>query len=537
MASIFISYRQADAKAWAITLGDELARAFGEHCIFLDKDALHAGNWREQIRRELKRCKVMVVVIGPRWLTIADEKNRPCIQLGNDVHRQEIALALSRSRVTVIPVLVDEASMPRPDQLPSDLRRLTDQQARRIGDTRARRMADFALLIKDIEFVGGLRPVAQSSKQNAAGRGSRPGGEQRIVGSPVEIDVSLHSPQSEKDNPLGVAESEYEVSYAATMDRGDLTIVPRVGYLDRLAGQGPIRSANYWHSPFEDAFALPSLDIKVVNNSGRTVFFTKAVLTLEKSTENDEPLPIIRADKLGYRARELTIVNDGWGKLPRVTAAFNVFPLKSEEYPDIEDLNDEVEPPFAYEVVEKPRSKGYENDLTFDVSRALAASGADIKRILKFARDGYVRWDHFDLRENPPEVFAALGPFTTNLALLKGELRYAYPRAPEGIRRVKFIAWIWLLNARRKGAPRPPTAAYSVLLPPSGGRRSIVVPIAQEIKNDDTDRFTLRIASPKSSSHRFRIRLAYGSNQSVLSSWIKLDLFMPRSAARLLGAR
>jgi hypothetical protein len=64
LGGIFISYRQADAKAWAIALRDDLARVFGNDRVFLDKDTLHAGNWREQIQRELERCKVVLLEHG-----------------------------------------------------------------------------------------------------------------------------------------------------------------------------------------------------------------------------------------------------------------------------------------------------------------------------------------------------------------------------------------------------------------------------------------------------------------------------------------
>lgn len=168
---IFISYRQADAKAWAIALRDDLARVFGDDRVFLDKDTLHAGNWREQLRRALEHCRVVLVVIGPRWLTIADEQNRPLIQLADDVHHQEIALALSRSDVTVIPVLVDEAPMPRAEQLPPDIRRLPEQQARKIGDTQARRKADLAVLVGDIQSVGGIKSLAHSATPDVGSRG------------------------------------------------------------------------------------------------------------------------------------------------------------------------------------------------------------------------------------------------------------------------------------------------------------------------------------------------------------------------------
>ena len=158
MAGIFISYRQADAKAWAIGLRDDLVHTFGDDQVFLDKDTLHAGNWREQIHQALDRCNVALIVIGPRWLTIVDEQNRPRLSLPDDVHRQEVALALSHHAVTVIPVLVDDAPMPRSEQLPEELRGLCNQQAYKIGDTKARRQADLEVLVQNIQAVGGLTP-------------------------------------------------------------------------------------------------------------------------------------------------------------------------------------------------------------------------------------------------------------------------------------------------------------------------------------------------------------------------------------------
>ncbi len=170
MAGIFISYRQGDAKGWAISLRDDLAQVFGDEQVFLDKDTLHAGNWRDQINQALDRCAVALVVIGPRWLTTVDEQNRPRIGLPDDVHHQEVALALSRSDVMVIPVLVEDAPMPRTEQLPTDLHGLCDQQAYKIGDTQARRKADLEVLIQNIQTVGGLK--ARAGAINTGGAGS-----------------------------------------------------------------------------------------------------------------------------------------------------------------------------------------------------------------------------------------------------------------------------------------------------------------------------------------------------------------------------
>jgi hypothetical protein len=157
MTGIFISYRQDDAKPWALLLSKELAGMFGEDRVFLDKDALRAGNWRAQIHEALNQCRVVLVVIGRRWLTITDDAGTPRLNHSDDVHRQEIALALSRKDVTVIPVLVDGVAMPRTEDLPMDIRSLTDQQSRELSDGRARREVDMQLLIEDIRRITGLK--------------------------------------------------------------------------------------------------------------------------------------------------------------------------------------------------------------------------------------------------------------------------------------------------------------------------------------------------------------------------------------------
>ena len=128
MNGIFISYRQQDAKPWALLLCKELAGVFGDEQVFLDKDTLHAGNWRAQILEALGKSGVVLVVMGRRWLTITDDSGQQRLNCPDDVHRQEIALALSRKDVTVIPVLVDGVAMPRAEDLPTDIRSLSDQQ-------------------------------------------------------------------------------------------------------------------------------------------------------------------------------------------------------------------------------------------------------------------------------------------------------------------------------------------------------------------------------------------------------------------------
>jgi hypothetical protein len=155
VSETFISYREDDAKPWAILLRDRLAEAFTERLVYLDKDALGPGSWREQLDQALTRCGAFLVVIGRRWLTVKTSDGSRRLDDPDDVHRREIAIALSREDVTVIPVLVDGATMPRSEELPDDIRALTERQARSLADRSSHRQLDLAELIADIERATG----------------------------------------------------------------------------------------------------------------------------------------------------------------------------------------------------------------------------------------------------------------------------------------------------------------------------------------------------------------------------------------------
>ena len=189
MTGIFIGYRQEDSKPWALLLRKDLEEAFGEKKVFLDKDTLRAGNWRTQIHEALSQCRIVLVVIGRQWLTITDGTGLRRLDRSDDVHRNEIAFALSRKEVTVIPVRVDGAAMPQAGDLPSDIRLLADQQSRELSDSSARREVDIQLLIEDIQRITGLKDN-RKEKQSLNDGGLR----QRLKGalrSTVAISVLL----------------------------------------------------------------------------------------------------------------------------------------------------------------------------------------------------------------------------------------------------------------------------------------------------------------------------------------------------------
>lgn len=122
MAEIFICYRRDDTEAYAGRLHDYLSNHYGERAVFVDVDNLRPGeDFDAVIQRTLLRSKIVIVVIGRRWLD-------PRLQNSDDYVRREILAAL-KGRKRIIPVLVGDAKMPRRDKLPADIASLVGKNA------------------------------------------------------------------------------------------------------------------------------------------------------------------------------------------------------------------------------------------------------------------------------------------------------------------------------------------------------------------------------------------------------------------------
>ena len=74
MATIFISYRRDDTEGHAGRLLDELRKRLGPEGVFLDVEGIGAGlKFRQVIQAQLASCKVVLVLIGKRWIDARDE--------------------------------------------------------------------------------------------------------------------------------------------------------------------------------------------------------------------------------------------------------------------------------------------------------------------------------------------------------------------------------------------------------------------------------------------------------------------------------
>jgi hypothetical protein len=144
VAGVFINYRVIDNPLGAAGIHEGLVQRFGADRVFRDCVSMGAGTYfPTAIRAAVMDADVVVSVIGPRWLTLRDAATGVrLIDRADDWVRQELALAIARG-IHLVPVLLkdtpEDATLPRPAELPEDIRLLAMVQTfpvsqRRFGE-------------------------------------------------------------------------------------------------------------------------------------------------------------------------------------------------------------------------------------------------------------------------------------------------------------------------------------------------------------------------------------------------------------------
>src|SRR6266481_8087024 len=121
MAKIAISYRRADTEAIAGRIRDHLVGHYGDQNVFMDINNIPFGvDFRKHIQVELADSQVLFAIVGNSWLgptedghfRIADEA---------DFVRIEVETA-AQNDTTIIPVLINNSTMPKPEQLSNSVK-------------------------------------------------------------------------------------------------------------------------------------------------------------------------------------------------------------------------------------------------------------------------------------------------------------------------------------------------------------------------------------------------------------------------------
>lgn len=374
---------------------------------------------------------------------------------------------------------------------------------------------------------------------------------QKISGqADIALSISITNDFSEDaiSNTYGFLckDQERTLTYQIDYNNQELHITPLMEYLTKLKNGMPITDLGLILviPPFFK-WQFPNLDLRIVNNSDKTIYITDIFIDVEKSYLNPYPVLVLPGEE--PNALHFWLINDGWGEVQDAVARFNLVP---KGYPI------SFEESYQHEV----RIGDFCDSVNVDISRAIKELGVDVDFINGFNNRGeeyhsiHAKMGRFfsqikEFMDNKEDeeyktLMSALGIFKnsditkrpTFAAIAVGEICFTGKTANGDFKRdtIKFSSEVPLLVPGGYGAPGGPTYQYMVKLDVDRDNYKVRVQgcgssVSQYLKSGDIDRFNIRVGALKSSLHKFRIRLVYNDNQSLLSPALSLNMFVPKS--------
>lgn len=159
MPNIFLSYRRSDSQDVIGRIYDRLSVHFSKDRVFRDIDSIPLGaDFRLIVEQAVEQADVVLVLIGPTWLTTTDARGQRRLDDPNDLVRIEVETAL-RTGKPIIPLTVAQAAMCSVSDLPESLRPLVFRNGMTVRpDPDFHR--DLSQLIAVLEGLSGHRPPA-----------------------------------------------------------------------------------------------------------------------------------------------------------------------------------------------------------------------------------------------------------------------------------------------------------------------------------------------------------------------------------------
>jgi hypothetical protein len=135
---IFINYRRGDDPGNTGRLFDRLQETFAPEQLFMDVDSIAPGlDFVRVLEEQVGQCDALLAVIGKGWIDARDDTGARRLDSPKDFVRIEIESALKQHK-RVIPVLVGDSRMPRPEELPEVIQALAQRNAVRLTHERFR---------------------------------------------------------------------------------------------------------------------------------------------------------------------------------------------------------------------------------------------------------------------------------------------------------------------------------------------------------------------------------------------------------------
>jgi WD40 repeat protein len=202
MSRIFISYRRDETAAWAVVVNEHLGARFGADKLFMDTHSIEPGDdYVEVIKDKVGACEVMIVLIGRSWVTCTDDNGRRRLENDGDFVRLEVRAGLDRG-IRVIPVLVDGAQPPKPEDVPGDLTALCQRNT--LALTGVGYQQDLGRLVDAVAKVIGL-PDAPLSAVDApkATRATKAAKATKLAPKPARAEAPSKPPRPKRAKIFG----------------------------------------------------------------------------------------------------------------------------------------------------------------------------------------------------------------------------------------------------------------------------------------------------------------------------------------------
>ena len=256
MAKIFISYRRSDTQIIVGRIYDRLEAAFGRDNVFKDVFDIPPGkDFRDVVREGVAWCDVMLVIIGPTWLSVTDEDGARRLDQADDFVRIEVKTGLEDDGVVTIPVLVKDATLPRARQMPSDIQHLAYINAITVrNDPDFNR--DMARLLETV------RTVAATRAPTTPTMAERPRGTPEVLTRPRKPSRGVPTrptptPPSKKQSAAKTSTLPFDWRYGAVAGAVLLVLLIVLGVvLSNNRGDGDDKVTQSYAA----TFALPSND-------------------------------------------------------------------------------------------------------------------------------------------------------------------------------------------------------------------------------------------------------------------------------------
>jgi len=306
---------------------------------------------------------------------------------------------------------------------------------------------------------------------------------------------------------------EVDLTYVERRGPDGVHFVANQPYLNAMRDGGPVDArAALSPAPWTAAQRPLVLDVKVTNNRGDTIFVDGAVIEVESSAPDLAPVPVPMT--LHDRPRELTVVNQGWGSARDLVLRFNLG--RGGAAPS-------ADPPFAHTA----SLASLDETAAFRLDEGFADEGVDVAA-LRAAEEGSGTALRARRRAAGPfRLGARLGPDEVSVPLA-GQLAYRDP-ASGALVTMRVRAAVPLTTPQGLGDFQPPTARYrAVELMPEGRGYERRVALSQSIEPGAVDRFQIPVVVARSSRHRVRVRISYGSGADAVTRPLVLDMFVPR---------